>query len=185
MNRTNPFRFHAGLGIIAVSVAVFWAMSSSGWARPFKIWSYEELIETADTVVVVEVIKSTPAPEPLPIANATGLEGVHTRFKVLGSLKGSAKAGEEITVLHNKYSDQGMPVINGYLFIQFPEGERLVEIEVKDTESGETLTGSVRMTSQWLAFLAKGDDGLYRPITSPDLGHSFKPIGPSDLLPRN
>jgi hypothetical protein len=139
-------------------LALFLALvipASSVSARPVKIWSFEELNEKADLVIVGTAISSADAKGlAYPEAKADTWVSVDTVFQIDSTLKGDLKT-DKVTVRHNRYygNTPEITIIDGpSSFIEF----------------------NTKLKNQYLIFLKRTDDGSYVPLTGQyDPGNSF------------
>jgi hypothetical protein len=167
--------------LLAVALVTI-LINTSTVARLVTSWPYDELFTKADLVAVVEVLYSERTSDVF-VGDTYGraqteFEAFNTRFNVLSSLKTTADAPGQLTVLHFTYSRHAKLITNGASFIRFPIG--VVGYEKRELRDG-TPTGRVEQVFQhrpkWLAFLKRRADGRFEPLTGQyDASQSFKEL---------
>ena len=137
-----------------VVVAVLSGLAVPGMARPVKTWSHQELFQSADTVVVLEVVGIDLAPEkPAAHGIAATYQAYRARCRVLGVLKGDAPP-QEVSLLFFQHAD-GRPGFNGVIPAPFSRDKRL----------------------EYLAYLRREKPGGWVPVTGhEDAGLSIKAL---------
>ncbi len=114
-------------------------------ARGIRAWTYEELYEQADLVVIVKPISTKDTGEKwiLPdIGPATDVVGLSTVFEIRLVMKGD-KSLKECTLHHYRLADTKRGISNGPLLVSF---------DPKDSP-------------KYLLFLKKEADGRYAPVS--------------------
>jgi hypothetical protein len=150
---------------VLLNVAVAWVTHG----RPMRTWSYQELTDQADLVVIAKPVSTTNTTEHSVLPNtALGVRviGVNTEFEVLVALKGDKSLKK--MVLH--YYRLANP--EEHLF----DGPNLVSFDLKQA-------------NRFLLFLHKDPDGRYSPAsgqTDPARDSVLKLEGAAQLssLPR-
>jgi hypothetical protein len=138
--------------------AVFFVISTGiAMARFVRVWSYQELLNKADLVVIATPTASNDTQEHINLPGFDGQQviGVETRFTVSTVLKGD-KALKDIVLHHYRPSPDGMMVPNGPTFVSFA-------VSKKPTGPGRT----------YILFLLREADGRYAPVggqADPGLG---------------
>ena len=119
------------------------AISPSGVARSFKLWSDQELFEAADLVVIARPLTSVDAPEKkgVPGKPPFPVTAVSTEFQVQEVKKG--QRGIRRFILHHYRMDSAGVVANGPNLISFNLSEN----------------------PPYLLFLKKEADGRYAPVS--------------------
>ena len=135
-------------------VTVLFILASLASARPVKRWSFQELTEKADLVIVGTVSSAADAKNhEYAAAKADTWVAVDTVFSVNSILKGELKSAT-LTVRHHRYHD------------------RKAEIEVIDGPSFVKFNSQLK--NRYLMFLRRNAEGLYEPLTGQyDPGGSF------------
>jgi hypothetical protein len=121
-------------------------------ARFVEDWSHTKLIEASDVVVLVRVLTPTKILEKVN-EKPVEYDSTITIFEVKGLLKGKLNT-DKITFTHYEYSKDGKVIIDGFMFAHFRKSD----------------------TNTYLAFLKKGEDGNYLPVTGLDSALSFQKI---------
>ncbi|MEO7728172.1 MAG: hypothetical protein ABIS45_13025 [Burkholderiales bacterium] len=133
-------------------------------ARLFRTWSYQELIDRSDLVVIAQPAESRylderfvlPDISRMPAKNGDAryvAGGLETKFTILTTLKGSKL---DSLVLHHYRNADGGPEINGPSFMEFEP----------------------KACDKFLLFLKKRADGQYEGIAGQtDLILSIKKLG--------
>jgi hypothetical protein len=139
--------------VFALVFAAVLGWSSVSDARASKSWSYAELFDKADVVVIASPGKTTITRTTQKIPNMS-IEGwrVGTELNVVAVLKG--KAPKAITLHHITLKDGGM----------MPNGPGLVRFDPK-------------ADTQYLMFLVKDTDGEYIAVSGQtDPAYSLEPV---------
>jgi hypothetical protein len=139
----NPRIFTFALVLILASAGV-------AEARGVRLWSYQELLDKSDLVVIATVTNTGDTKERIDLPGFDGqhVVGVETKFNVSAVLKGNKEVKD--IVLHH-YRDDGVIVPNGPTFVAFDSAQK----------------------RPLLLFLVREADGRYAPVvgqTDPALG---------------
>ena len=147
----------------AIACILVVSLASYSQSREFRVWTYKELQDTADLVVISHPSNVRLLNEKFDLPNiftqsSSGKKapyhalGVETEFDVLATLKG---ADRKNLVLHHYRSNVGNIEINGPLLMEFdPQG-----------------------CDKFLMFLKKRDDGQYEGVAGQtDLVVSIKKL---------
>ena len=120
-------------------------------ARPVRMWSFQELNDKADLVVVATVASSADAKDhAYPEAKATTGVAIDSVFNVAGILKGELKT-PTLTVRHYRYYDRRLDAASG------PEdGPCFLKFPARDSEG---------YLNQFLMFLQRSADACYEPLS--------------------
>jgi len=128
---------------LALGLALALIFSSLATARLIETFSYEELYEKSDLVVIVELVTVSESKE---ILSGWGepdrYEGKVSQFSVGKVLKGNADI-LTISLLHFAYSAKVLLIANGANFVDFSNAEKY----------------------HYLMFLNEGDEGVFSPVT--------------------
>ena len=146
-----------GLTRSLFAVLVFSLLNRVASARPVKMWSFEELNDSADLVVVGTALSSADTKGHVyPNAKGDTWISVDTKFTVNGTLKGNPK-GDTLTVRHLRFfTKKGIvAIVNGPSFVKF----------------------NPKLKNRYLIFLKRTEDGVYEPLTG-----QFDPDGSFFLL---
>jgi hypothetical protein len=141
-----------------VLAAVFLiVLTDVAMARGVRIWSYQELLEASDLVVIATPTASNDTKEHIDLPGFHGqrVMGVETRFAVSGVLKGD-KTLKDLVLHHYRPAPGGMRVSNGPTFVYFAVSEK---------------PSVPRRT--YILFLHREADGRYAPVVGqadPGLG---------------
>jgi hypothetical protein len=85
-------------------------------ARPVRAWTYQELFDASDTVLIATATKSQPLVDFISPVGYTGpIEAYQVDFTVLGVFKGDQKKEAKLTFY--RLPTSGVPVPNGPGFI--------------------------------------------------------------------
>src|SRR6478609_2245647 len=148
---------------LALAFIISACLTSVGFARFGGNYTFEQLYEMSDLVVLIEH-QSTEMTEDKGEANHGG-EGLLTTAKIIGTLKGSSSS-KTIKIRHFRYdrvpkSEPG----DGVRFPGFDETGRFVETSTKiETSTAPWTTGAFfRPPYQYIAFLKRQDEELYVP----------------------
>jgi hypothetical protein len=134
------------LGLVALA-----AFASTSQARAIKVWTYQELFEGADLVVLARAVSDADAGYRVtdkPLRNY--LVGVLTTFEVEQVVKGGHE-GKELVVFHYRMSKDAPPVENGPLLVSFQN----------TADSGGMAVGA----PTYLLFLKRRADGRYECVS--------------------
>jgi hypothetical protein len=126
-------------------------------ARAVRIWSYQELLEKSDLVVIASVTANNDTMEHIDLPGFQGQRviGVESRFAVSAVLKGD-KTLKDFFLHHYRPGPDGMIVPNGPTFVYFAVSEN----------------GSTPQRT-YMLFLKREADGRYAPVvgqSDPGLG---------------
>ncbi|HUD46219.1 MAG TPA: hypothetical protein VMR33_05290, partial [Candidatus Baltobacteraceae bacterium] len=147
MKTMRLFVFSASLLIVSASIAA---------ARGVRIWSYQDLLDKSDLVVIATPTANNDTMERnLPGFESQPVIGVDTRFAVSAVIKGD-KALKDFVLHYYRPGPGGMVVPNGPTFVYFVVSEK----------------PSVRRRT-YILFLHREADGRYAPVvgqTDPGLG---------------
>ena len=126
-------------------------------ARAIRIWSYQELLEESDLVVIATPTANNDTQEHIDLPGFDGQRviGVNTTFTVSGVLKRD-KVLKDFVLHHYRPGSGGMVVPNGPTFVYFAVSEKL---------------SAPRRT--YILFLHREADGRYAPVVGqadPGLG---------------
>ena len=143
MNRTSA--------IFLPTCVTLLLLVSPASARPVRMWSFQELNDKADLVVVATVASSADAKDhAYPDAKATTWVAIDSVFNVAGMLKGELKT-PTLTVRHYRYYDRRLDAASapedGPCFLKFP---------ARDGEG---------YLNQYLMFLKRSADAFYEPLS--------------------
>jgi hypothetical protein len=117
-----------------LSILLFIFISATLHARAEHIWSYQEMFDKADTVMVATALKREPVADFFSTEGST--EGYQVDFTVLGVFKGDKK--KEISIVFCKPSKRSVPAnCHGYIDIDPKENNQYL-LFLKD---GHPLTG--------------------------------------------
>ena len=136
---------------LASLAAAFLALAASTLAaRGVRIWSYQELLDKSDVVVIATPTTTSDTNEHIDLPGFTGehVLGVDTKFSVSAVLKGD-QAAKEI-VLHHYRAAEGpnvAHVVNGPTYVAFLPADNQLLIK-----------------PAYLLFLAREDDGRFAPV---------------------
>ena len=94
-------------------------------ARPVRFWSFQELLDKSDLVVIATPTGTNDTKEHggLPGAPSLPVIGVETRFAASAVLKGD-KALKDFILHHYRYPADAPPVVNGPNLVSFAPGEK-------------------------------------------------------------
>ncbi len=129
------------------------AFTSLSIGRLVKSWSYQELFDTADLVIVAKSIstKDIKEPQKQPPAPTTGLVAVATEFEIQGVMKGD-KTLKKCTLVHFRLKNPSEPRINGPLLVQFdPKQHEAFLLFLHRQPEGEYAPVSGQMDPQFAA----------------------------------
>jgi hypothetical protein len=138
---------------------------SGASARLTRKWTYDQLLQKADLVVLAVAVRTDPTDDKPPDHSwPRELVAQNTTFKVRGTLKGKADAGAAIKVLHFKFGGPKKGVDPGGLefgLLGTPSlvGFRTEPVTVKAGKDAHVLP------PEYLLFLKRLEDGRYEPVT--------------------
>ena len=138
---------------------------SAASARLIPKWTYDQLLQKADLVVIATAVRTEHADDKPPDHSwPRELVAQNTTFKVRGALKGKADAGAAIKVLHFKFGDFKKGVDPGALELAPLGTPRLVAFR---TEPVTVRAGKEThvLPPEYLLFLKHREDGRYEPVT--------------------
>ena len=138
---------------IVVFVLMF---AGTALGRGMRSWSYAQLTDAADVVVIITPTKTKLRPEkaPLPDIGNVIAQRVETEFSVQVVLKGTLADPKQLVLHHYKDIRTG-PIGNGPMLVSFEPNDKLV----------------------YVAFLKKGADGQYIAVTGQtDPHYSFEKL---------
>jgi len=156
---------------VAMLISILFATPTK--ARLIEVWTYNQLVEASDVVVVVEPLENQAAKDTFPDMPARysvgDFEATDTLFQVHTVLKGGNNPVKALTVLHFSYSKQATNIMNGGLFISFPIERRTSQgIDWSSVQSpGTPLAPAPEFRKQgkvYLAFLKARKDGRFEPV---------------------
>jgi len=129
--------------IITITLLIFITTCLSH-ARPFTLWSYQDLYDKADLVIIAKPISTQDTTEKttLPDIPDVHVVGLFTEFKISVVMKGD-KSMKKATLHHYRLADTKEEVINGPTLISFDPKQR----------------------TQSLMFLRLEKDGRYSPVS--------------------
>jgi len=139
---------------LALTLTIALCLSSVGHARFGGDYTFEQLFEMSDLVVVIEH-RSTERTDDIGEAKKGG-KGLLTTAQIIGTLKGTS-ASKTIKIRHFLYSRY--PKSEPGDCIRFPGLDE--KARVVATSKGRT--SFFRPPWQYIAFLKRQDDGLYVP----------------------
>lgn len=151
-------------------------------------WSYDQLFEKADLVVIVDVVTNKVTGDIFkqrPEDNGAGYVGVNTEFKICRLLKGEPNA-KAITVLHFRHVP-GSAYSDGILVVNFRLSGWAFNGEIISKKKNAAL-GRISFETgkpEYLLFLKQRNDGRYEPVTGQyDAALSCREVTqPRNLLP--
>jgi len=161
MNTESGVRPMCQRGFLAA--CLFLLMGVRADARIFKPWSYAELNEQAD-VVVIGTVKSTAAwnePFDKRLLGSPEMVGQLTTFRLKAVLKGKLRGGE-LKLVHYRVSEKETVIINGPMLPKFREGKIRIEI---GSEDGADKESESQNTPHYLLFLKSRADGKFEPVS--------------------
>ncbi len=133
--------------ILSIILAVF--VSPSAFSRPVALFSYEQLVEKSDIVVIATptAVRDTNITTTFPGIQQDGqpvpATSMEADFQVLAVLKGTKK--EEKIILHYLRSpDPNKIAVNGPMLVSFDPSEK----------------------NRYLLFLKRDENGRYSPVNS-------------------
>ena len=128
-------------------------------ARPIGIWTYKDLVEKSDLVVVAKVESVADFDGKVEIPQfAEFLTPQVTKFKVEGVLHGEYN-GEVIELVHCRFRNEQIPP-NGPLLAKFESEGRTIRIESGKYKGGLVQEGP----PAYLLFLKRREDGRFEPV---------------------
>lgn len=154
------------------TLLLFLLLASTALGRLVRDYSYKELAELSDLVVIAQAVTNQETKDQL-----TGYQdpdryaGINTTFAVKHVFQSSTKTGTNIVVLHFNYSDKVQMIANGALFVRFrTQPLRLERSERILREPGETQSAPMQSVvslpaPEYLLFLKRRADGRYEPVT--------------------
>jgi len=145
---------------LLLSTAILFAATGLAAARIIGIWSYQELLDKSELVVLATPTSTNDTKEHINLPGFTGqpVVGVETRFAVSAVLKGDQTPKE--LVLHH-YRPERVVVPNGPTCISFTPAEN---------------PASIHRT--YILFLLREADGRYTPVVGQaDPGLAIKELG--------
>ncbi|MGC9944233.1 MAG: hypothetical protein ABSE48_20595 [Verrucomicrobiota bacterium] len=147
--------------LLVLATAILLGLTGIVAARAVRIWSYQELLEASDLVVIATPTASNDTKEhiDLPGFDRQQVMGIETRFAVSGVLKGD-KALKDIVLHHYRPVPDGMTVPNGPTFVYFP------------------VSGTPQVPGRtYILFLHREVDGRYASV----VGHADPGLGVMEL----
>jgi hypothetical protein len=139
-NQTNKPMKTTFTVLLTVAVALL------AHGRPFRAWSFQELTDQADLVVIAKPISTTNTTEHsvLPNTGSPGVRvvGVNTEFEVLVALKGD-KSLKTLVLHHCRLANPEEHLVNGPSLVSFDP----------------------KQPNRFLLFLHKDPDGRYSPVS--------------------
>ena len=150
------------IGIFLLATACVLASTDIVAARAIRIWSYQELLDKSDLVVIASPTANKDTREHIDLPGFDGqrVVGVETRFTVSAVLKGDQKM-KDFVVHHYHPGPDGMIVPNGPTFVSFA-----VPKEPKV------------FPRTYILFLLRETDGRYAPVVGQaDPGMGIKELG--------
>jgi hypothetical protein len=142
---------------VALAAALLVLSTGAVAARAVRLWSYQELLDRSDLVVIATLAGASDTKEHIDLPGFSGEQiiGVETKFSVSAVLKGD-EAKKEIVLHHYRPADRTPRIPNGPTYVSFsPAGN----------EPGTK--------PAYLLFLVGEADGRYAPVvgqTDPALG---------------
>jgi hypothetical protein len=114
-------------------------------ARPFTLWSYQELYDKADLVIIAKPISIQDTVEKTTLSDIPDVHvvGLSTEFKIRVVMKGD-KSLKKATLHHYRIADPKEELINGPRLISFDPKQQL--------------------STRFLLFLHLERDGRYSPV---------------------
>jgi hypothetical protein len=105
--------------IITATLLIF-ATTCLAHARPFTLWSYQELYDKAGLVIIAKPISTQDTAEntTLPDIPDVHVVGLSTEFKISVVMKGD-KSMKKVTLHHYRLADPKEELINGPSLISF------------------------------------------------------------------
>lgn len=148
-------------------------------ARKIENWTYEQLFEASDVVVIAKFQTSKDSTDRF-ADNPWEIKfiGVNSTFHVLHRIKGKDIA-KELTMLHYRLPD-GKLIQDGPLFLRFQEVEsiRLQMLKLKQMNGIPHAEQVLLEKPEYLLFLKKRKDGRFELVSGPiDAIHAVKTIG--------
>jgi hypothetical protein len=141
-------------------------------ARIVVPWPYDKLFSQADVAVIAEPETTDDTADVFSFAGYEPKDfvGMNTKLKVRCAFKGDITNGE-LTVLHFRYSDKLLAVVDGAKFVHFRLKTRTLKGEVLhqndkegDADESEHVDKLVP-PPDYLLFLKKRTDGRYEPVS--------------------
>jgi len=131
--------------VVSILLSVVLIQASSAMARPVKIWSFKELTEKADLVIVGTALSSADAKNhSYADTKSETWVAVDTVFTVHSIVKGELKA-EALAMRHYRHYKREAEITTA-------NGARFVEFDPK-------------LKHRYLIFLKRTGDGSYEPLT--------------------
>ena len=125
-------------------------------SRPIREWTYEELMEKADMVVIAQAVSENTTTNTRPEFQKSwpdvSFVGLNTLFKVKLALKGEVNAGR-LTVFHFRICEMPNGIRNGPMFVVFQIGDRKLP------------HGGTMPPPDYMLFLRRLEDGRYEPVS--------------------
>jgi len=148
---------------ILLVIGVLLVLADIAGARGVRVWSYQELLEKSDLVVISSPIATTDTKEHVDLPGFVGehVIGVDTTFVVSAVLKGD-KSKTNVVLHHYRTSDgTNIPhVPNGPSFVAFPTAEKATVVP-----------------RAYILFLVRETDGRYAPaVGQTDPGLAVKEL---------
>lgn len=152
------------LAFLSLALAVL-----SAYGRLIPELTYDQLMEMADAIVIIQPIERVPVDDVPPFVDETyrpaaRYQGWNCRFRVLSSLKSDEDIGEELTLLYFNYKS-GTVAHNGAMFLQITDAPpQVIRVQLHDGKevmragSGDYSNGPMPV---YLAFLKRREDGRY------------------------
>jgi hypothetical protein len=148
---------------LSIGLAFLWLIGVVGpvSGRIVKNWSYEQLFETADVIVLAVPVGSEKAPDAFDVEHSWPLDvvGVNTTFQVRHTLKGKVD-GRQVKMLHFRFVE---PPKRKFVVIEDGPGFvaiRSTSLRVKEGDSVLDLPAP-----EYLLFLRRLKDGRYEPVS--------------------
>lgn len=121
-------------------------------ARTMKLWSYQELYDKADLVVIAKPVSSVDTAErtELPTMKIP-VVGLSMEFDIRLVMKGD-KDAKKVTLHHYRVADPNRPYLNGPSLVLIDNGPNSVSFDSRHPE-------------RYLLFLHREADGRYSPVS--------------------
>jgi hypothetical protein len=152
---------------IAVCAACFVLYPSAAPARFVPKWTYDQLLDKADLVVLAVPVRTEPADDKPPTHSwPRELVPQNTTLKVRWALKGKAE-GEQIKVLHFKFGEpkKGVDSERAGFLSEMTGSPRLVAFRTEPVTVKVGEKTRVLPAPEYLLFLKRREDGRYEPVS--------------------
>jgi hypothetical protein len=156
MNDMKPIR------LLVLVTTLFLGITGIVSARVVRNWSYQELLDKSDLVVLASPASTNDTKEHIELPGFVGQRvlGLETRFTVSAVLKGDKKL-KEFVLHHYRPGADGMIVPNGPDFVSF--------VPVANPTAGQ---------QTYILFLIRETDGRYAPVVGQaDPGLAIREVG--------